>query len=378
MTAPSISVAPAPLFSRERVQSFLRLMGPLVALGAVIAFFGGAEVLPLLSKWWARGGDSSFAEFYRDNGGAFFTASNGRNLVVQAAPVAVAALGMTVIIIAAGIDLSAGTATALASVALAHALLVGYSPLVAILTGIAVGACCGLLNGVLICSLRVVPFIVTLGTMTIYLGLAKYWADETTVKPGPELVPEWLRAAVRPRAPDPAWLLMPSSGWLTLVLAIALAVVLKYTVFGRHVFAIGSNELTARLCGVNVARTKIAIYTLGGVFLGVAGVLKFAKLSSGDPTSGTGMELRIIAAVVIGGGSLSGGRGSVVGTLAGAAIMQVIAAGCTILGYSNPIQDIVVGLVIITAVAIDLIRQGRIDAWKTVVRLYRAVLPRAK
>ncbi len=280
---------------------------------------------------------------------------------------------MTVIIIAAGIDLSAGTAVALSSVALAYALVVGCSPLVAIALCVIVGGLCGLLNGALICALRVVPFIVTLGTMTIYLGLAKYLANETTIKPSRELVPGWLSAATSPSAPQPAWLVMPSCGWITLLLAIVLAIVLKYTVFGRHVFAVGSNESTARLCGINVPWTKIAIYALGGVFLGVAGVFKFARLSIGDPTSGNGMELRIIAAVVIGGGSLSGGRGSVVGTLAGAAIMQVIAAGCTILGYSNPIQDIVVGLVIVTAVAIDVIRQHRVEVAAALTRYWRAL-----
>jgi ribose transport system permease protein len=285
---------------------------------------------------------------------------------------------MTVIIIAAGIDLSAGTAVALASVALAHALIAGYSPFAAIMTCVVVGALCGLLNGALICALRVVPFIVTLGTMTIYLGLAKYLAEETTIKPGRELVPEWLSATASPRVPEPAWLVMPTCGWITLLLAIVLAVVLKYTVFGRHVFAVGSNESTARLCGINVPWTKLAIYTLGGAFLGVAGVFKFARLSIGDPTSGTGMELRVIAAVVIGGGSLSGGRGSVVGTLAGTAIMQVITAGCTILGYSNPIQDIVVGLVIVTAVAIDTIRQHRSAAVAAVKQYWRALSKRQR
>jgi ribose transport system permease protein len=372
MTAPSLSAASTSLLGRERVHSLLRLLGPFVALGMVIAFFGGAELVQLLSKWSRQNATASFVEYYGLQG-TFFTAQNTRNILVQAAPVAVAALGMTVIIIAAGIDLSAGTAVALSSVALAYALLTGHAPFVAILACIAVGALCGLLNGVLVCALRVVPFIVTLGTMTVYLGLAKYLADETTIKPDRELVPEWLRAAASPREPDPAWLLMPSCGWITLLLAIALAVVLKYTVFGRHVFAVGSNESTARLCGINVPWTKIAIYTLAGLFIGVAGVFKFARLSIGDPTSGTGMELQIIAAVVIGGGSLSGGRGSVVGTLAGAGIMRVIAAGCTILGYGNPAQDIVVGLVIITAVAMDLIRQGRTDVLKAVARLWRGL-----
>jgi ribose transport system permease protein len=366
------SVAFPPLLGKERIASLARLLGPLAALGAVILFFAAAELVQLVSSWSAQDAAQSFREYYWENG-TFFTAQNGRNILVQAAPVAVAALGMTVIIIAGGIDLSAGTAVALAAVALADAMLAGCSPLVAMLACVAVGGLCGLFNGVLVCLLRVVPFIVTLGTMTIYLGLAKYLANETTIKPDRGLVPEWLRAAASPRTPDPAWLLMPSCGWATLLLAVALAIVLKYTVFGRHVFAVGSSEPTARLCGVNVPWTKIAIYTLGGLFFGVAGVLKFARLSIGDPTSGTGMELRIIAAVVIGGGSLAGGRGSVVGTLAGAAIMQVIAAGCTILGLSNPIQDVVVGLVIVTAVAIDTIRQHRLTALAAVKRFFRSV-----
>src|SRR5690606_6557984 len=112
--------------------------------------------------------------------------------------------------------------------------------------------------------------------------------------------------------------------WLTLALAGLLAIVLHRTVFGRYVYALGSNEATARLCGINVSWNKIAVYTLSGFFIGVGGIFLFSRLSSGTPTSGTGLELQIIAAVVIGGGSLNGGRGSIVGTLAGAAIIQVI------------------------------------------------------
>lgn len=376
MTSSSLSLTPTVLSTRERLQSLLRSLGPLAALAAVVAFFGVAELVQLIVRWRSQTAIDSFLQYYEEYG-TFFTGQNVRNLLVQAAPVAVAALGMTVIIIAGGIDLSAGTAVALASVALAYALEQGWPPAWAIALCLMVGGLCGAVNGALVCELRVVPFIVTLGTMTIYLGLAKYLADETTIKPEREFVPEWLRASVSPRPAnpawlpdscldalhaihfDPSWLSLPSCAWTILLLAIALAVALKYTVFGRHVFAVGSNEATARLCGINVPWTKIAIYTLGGLFLGMAGVFKFARLGIGDPTSGIGMELRIIAAVVIGGGSLNGGRGSVVGTLAGAGIMQVIAAGCTILGLSNPIQDIVVGLVIVSAVALDLIRQRR-------------------
>jgi len=370
MTSPSLPLESSPALAWVRIQSLWRLLGPLVALVAVVLFFGGAEFVQVALRWGRSTSDASFFDYYLETA-SFFTADNGRNVLVQAAPVAVAALGMTVIIIAAGIDLSAGTAVALASVALAYALVAGYSPAIAIAACVLVGGLCGLVNGVLVCALRVVPFIVTLGTMTIYLGLAKYLADETTIKPHRDLVPDWLPAAVSPQAPKPGWLLMPGCGWVILILAVALAVVLKYTVFGRRVFAVGSNEATARLCGINVPWTKIAIYTLGGLFIGIAGVFKFARLSVGDPTSGIGMELKIIAAVVIGGGSLSGGRGSVLGTLAGAAIMQVITVGCSILGMRNPMQDIAVGVVIITAVGIDLVRQHRLDVVLAVKRLLR-------
>jgi ribose/xylose/arabinose/galactoside ABC-type transport system permease subunit len=138
-----------------------------------------------------------------------------------------------------------------------------------------------------------------------------------------------------------------------------LSLVLRYTVFGRHVFALGSNEQTARLCGLNVPALKVAVYTLSGLFVGLAGVYQFAKLKVGNPTSGLGMELKIIAAVVIGGASLSGGRGTVLGTLTGALLMQTIASGCTQLGLSNPVQDIILGIIIVAAVTVDQIRQRR-------------------
>jgi ribose/xylose/arabinose/galactoside ABC-type transport system permease subunit len=211
----------------------------------------------------------------------------------------------------------------------------------------------------------VVPFIVTLGTMTIYLGVAKIVAEETTVRPLPAQVPLWMKNLVTTRpTPDMLWILpnFATGVWLVLGLSIALACVLRYTVFGRYVFALGSNESTARLCGVNVPLVKMAVYTLAGFFVGVAGMFQFARLTSGNPTSGIGMELRVIAAVVIGGGSLSGGQGSVLGTLAGAAIMAVIASGCTLLGLSNPLQDVIIGVIIIVAVTLDQIRQRRQQA----------------
>jgi ribose/xylose/arabinose/galactoside ABC-type transport system permease subunit len=145
--------------------------------------------------------------------------------------------------------------------------------------------------------------------------------------------------------------------WLVLLLAVLIAALLRYTRFGRHVFAIGSNERTARLCGVPVPRRKVLIYSLGAIFAGVAGVLQFSRLSVGDPTVGDGLELNVIAAVIIGGGSLSGGRGTVIGTLLGATTMAVIQIGCAQKGYPNWVQQIVTGGIIVLAVALDRWRQ---------------------
>ena len=137
------------------------------------------------------------------------------------------------------------------------------------------------------------------------------------------------------------------------MLAVTVAVTLQYTRFGRHLFAVGSSERTARLCGVRITRTKIAVYTAAGALAALAGVLMFSKLSVGDPTVANGLELDVIAAVIIGGGSLLGGRGSIVGTIAGAAIMAIIQIGCSQQGLPNWVQEIITGTIIVGAVALD-------------------------
>jgi ribose/xylose/arabinose/galactoside ABC-type transport system permease subunit len=144
-----------------------------------------------------------------------------------------------------------------------------------------------------------------------------------------------------------------------IVLAVIIAALLRYTRFGRHVFAIGSNERMARLCGVGITRTKIAVYAISAALAGMAGLLQFSKLSVGDPTVAIGLELDVIAAVIIGGGSLTGGRGTVLGTIIGAAIMTVIQTGCTQKGLPNWVQQIVTGGIIVAAVALDRMRSAR-------------------
>ena len=453
----STHVEEKPAWRRAADQAF-SMLGPLLALVAVTTFFAVA--------------DRIFAD------GTFATWLNLRTVTVQTCVVAVAALGMTVIILSGGIDLSAGTALALcattlawglhedlahfvthgdnfrrasarfeeaqkrvdetqrrlttakknsspdasgletqltaqeAAVGIAKSRLVAlleqkrtlaaslggsegatiaaalegklqrladgkpvrsdpqwamgvpnsrWTAPLAVLLGIFTGVLAGLFNGLLVSSLRIVPFVVTLGSMTIFLGIGNQISDNSTIRPQAIQTPSWL-ADLDGNTPNALWMGFPTGVWIAAVLAIVIALVLRYTVFGRHAFALGSNEATARLCGVAVGRTKVAIYALGGMLFGIAGVYQFARLSSGTPMSGVGLELEIIAAVVIGGGSLNGGRGSVLGTFAGAAITAVIRSGCTQLELGDPLQRMLLGVIIICAVVIDQFRQRRLAA----------------
>jgi ribose/xylose/arabinose/galactoside ABC-type transport system permease subunit len=280
-------------------------------------------------------------------GPQFFRAANLELIARQTVIVCVAALGMTLVIASGGIDLSVGSVVAFSTVV--TALVVRrYNPVLAVAAAVAAGAACGVLNGVLITQLRVVPFIVTLGTMLLVRGAAKGLADERRI----EAPITWLNNLLR-TVRDGSGVLLPTGIWITIVLSVVVALTLRYTRFGRHLLAIGSSERTARLCGVRINRTKIAVYAIAGALAAMAGVMEFSKLSVGDPTVSVGLELDVIAAVIIGGGSLAGGRGSVVGTIAGAAIMAVIQIGCSQQGLPNWVQQIVTGSIIIGAVALD-------------------------
>ena len=158
--------------------------------------------------------------------------------------------------------------------------------------------------------------------------------------------------------PEPRWLLVPPGVWIVLFLSAVVALVLRYSLLGRYVYAVGSNESTARLCGINVPLVKVVVYTIGGLATGVAGVFEFVYLSAiGDPTCAMGLELQVIAAVVIGGGSLSGGEGTVLGTLIGCLIMTVLANGCIHADISDSSHDIFIGVIIIAAVTLDRLRR---------------------
>jgi ribose transport system permease protein len=283
-----------------------------------------------------------------------FTGTNCKIILIQTVIVAIGALGMTMIIVSGGIDLSVGSVVALASVVGATALLKGHSPATAIGLTIGVGALVGLINGLIIAGFRMMPFIVTLGMMGVARGVAKWLAGNQTVN-APESPVNNLMKMFDPDHLFP----LPLGVWIAMLLAAAMAVVMLRTIFGRYVFAIGSNEATARLCGIRVPLMKVAIYTLAGLFFGLAGLMQLSRLTQGDPTVAIGLELDIIAAVVIGGASLSGGTGSISGSMIGALIMAVLRNGSNQMGWRNYVQEIIIGGVIILAVGLDKFRQRK-------------------
>jgi ribose transport system permease protein len=277
-----------------------------------------------------------------------------RTIAVHTVIVGTCAMGMTLIIISGGIDLSVGSAIALCSVMAALTLAQGHPVAAAVAVAIGTGALCGLYNGLLVTGLRLPPFIATLGTLGFFRGVAKWISNSQPVNAPTHGLELWVQPV-----PNADWLVFAPAVWVTLGLAVLMAVVLRYSLLGRYAFAIGSNEATARLCGIRVPRVKVFIYITAGLLVGLAGLLQFARLTQGDPTVAVGLELDVIAAVVIGGGSLAGGQGSIVGTLTGAFLMAYLRNRCTALLWPNYIQEIIVGHIIIIAVAIDQWRMRR-------------------
>jgi ribose/xylose/arabinose/galactoside ABC-type transport system permease subunit len=315
-----------------------------------------------------------FAYLTRESG-SFMTVYNWRTISVQTVIVATAALGMTVVMIAGGIDLSVGSIVALVCVGVALAVrgsqvslpgLLGggtltippVSLLAAMVGGVVLGGLCGLVNGGLITGLGVVPFIITLGTMKVYRGLAKWLSNSTAVYIPPSSKTWWF-GKVLATEPDPAWLVVAPGVWVLLGLSLLLAFLLRYSLIGRYTYAVGSNESTARLCGVNVPLVKVLVYTAAGLATGLAGVMQFIYLdATGDPVTADGLELQVIAAVVIGGASLNGGEGTVLGTLIGCLIMSVLNNGCVHAGIPNASQGIIIGGIIVAAVTLDRYRRS--------------------
>ena len=282
----------------------------------------------------------------------FLTVSNLLNIAQQTSINAIVAAGMTFVILSGGIDLSVGSIVALAGVALGAMLQSGQSPLIAIPGAIAVGTSCGLLNGLLVSVGGLPPFIATLGMMSVARGTALVFTEGRPVSGFDEGF-RWLATGTAGFVPAPVIVML-------VVYAVA-HVILTRTTFGRYVYAIGGNEEATRLSGVAVRFHKTAIYGVSGALSAVAAIVLTARLNSAQPIAGMMYELDAIAATVIGGTSLSGGSGSLVGTLVGALIMGVLRNGLNLLGVSSFLQQIVIGGVIVGAVLVDtLLKRHRV------------------
>jgi ribose transport system permease protein len=281
----------------------------------------------------------------------FLTATNLSSVLRQTAVINIIALGMTLVIISGGIDLSVGSMLALAGLIGSMALERKLGIPVAMVTGIAVGTLCGLANGLMITNLKISPFIVTLGTMGIFRGLALIISNGLPVH---DIPPSFSYLG------EGTLLGVPFVLWILLLCAVAMHLILEHTRLGRYAFSIGSNEAAAFYAGVPVSFHITAVYGIAGLLTGLSGMIEASRLMTGQPTGGQNYELQAIAAVVIGGGSLRGGEGSVVGTLVGAFIMGLLANGSDLLGTNPYWQQVIIGAVIILAVAVDELRKRRL------------------
>jgi ribose transport system permease protein len=334
-----------------------RMVAPFAGLGLVVVVFA-------LLTWW----NGTLEDF--------LVLGNFKLIVAHASVVAAAGLGMTIIMISGGIDLSVGYVISLVTVVmmLAFRAVAASEPvsheapawlpgLAALAAGFLTGALCGLGNGLAVAKLRVVPFVATLAMLGIARGVGIYLTDGGRLSfpagYGPSV---WMRAlgAIEPSTVSPSlgWLMISPAAWSVVALGMVAALGLRYTVMGRHCFAIGSNEATARLCGVRVGRTKILLYALAGLLTGWAGVLQFCRTNAGSHDVAAGLELSVIAAVVIGGGSLTGGEGTILGTILGALIMTVLENGCSRLNLQSDVRYVIIAGIILVVAALNSRRQN--------------------
>jgi ribose transport system permease protein len=336
---PFVEVSPAPRGLLPLLRSVLRrwFSGPMLGLAGVLVLFG----LLLYGKGQLT---------------TFLSLGNLQVLLHTSCIPGVIALGMLVVILSGGIDLSVGSVVALVTVVAIQTYRAlethqgqTVASLAAIGAGVGLGGLAGLVNGLAITRLRVTPFVATLGMLSIARGLAVWLAGRRTI-PFPGERPSWVDALSQ--ATSSRYLFDPGV-WSLFALALLMAGLLRLTVFGRHCYAIGSNETAARLSGVAVERTKVWIFVLAGLLTGWAGILVFAQGNGGDPTSSVGLELDVIAAVVIGGASLSGGEGNVAGTLLGVLILAVLGNGVTLFGVAVEVKYILIGAVVVVNTALS-------------------------
>lgn len=306
----------------------------------------------------------------------FLTADNLLNVLRRSSVNGIIAIGMTAVIISAGIDLSVGSMLALAGMVGAYTMIAiggsdpqGSALVAGTVVGIVVGTLCGLLNGVLITKLRLQPFIVTLGSMSAFRGISYVMNDGQPYNVpsykylGEGLIPLWKSMETTAVGEQIEVVRgMPISVVIFVAIIAVAGFMFKYTRLGRYVYAIGSNREAAFHAGVNVDRDLIYVYALTGLLVGIAAMIAASRTVSAQPTAGIALELDIIAAVVIGGASLAGGRGTITGTIIGTLLISFLRNGCTLLGISTNVQLIVIGAIIIVAVAVDQLARSRAEA----------------
>ncbi len=281
----------------------------------------------------------------------FFSAATFNQIANQVPALAVVSVGMTFVIITAGIDLSVGSVLGFAGAILGLAMVDWEWPLLlALPLAMLAGLACGWLNGWISVRFAVPSFIVTLGMMQISRGLAYIGTDSQTKYIGSRV--EWLGSAIPGLGVSWAFL-------LAVLVVIAGEVILRRTVFGRYATVVGANEEAATYSGINTRPVKIAVFAIAGALAGLGAAFGSSKMQAVDPNAGVGLELAAIAAVVIGGTSLMGGRGSVVGSFIGVLIMATLGAGLAQIGTSEPVKYLVTGIVIVGAVIVDAWRAGR-------------------
>jgi len=285
----------------------------------------------------------------------FLTIDNFLNVLRRSSVYGIIAIGMTSIIVSAGIDLSVGSMIALCGMVGAAVMAglggtdpQGMSLIIGSIVGIGMGTVCGFLNGLLITRLSLQPFIVTLGTMSFFRGISLVMRDGQPIN-----VPSYKYLGEGTVLSIPISIII-----FAVIIAIAIFI-LRYTRLGRYTYAIGSSRQAAFHAGVNVNRNLIYIYTFTGFLVGIAAMIATSRTVSAQPTAGLGAELDIIAAVVIGGASLAGGQGTITGTIIGTLLISFLRNGCTLLGISTNAQLVVIGMIIVLAVAVDRVARAK-------------------
>ncbi len=281
----------------------------------------------------------------------FLTVGNLSSVIRQTTVITIMAIGMTVVIASAGIDLSVGSMVGLTGVIGAMLISAHYPTAAALVGAIFIGALCGTVNGAAIVLLRIPPFIATLGALGIYRGLTLLITGGIPIA---NLTHDFGVLA------NGNILQVPVPLFFLVAVAVGIHLVLKFTKLGRYAYAIGSNPEAARCSGIRIGIYTVSIYALAGALSGMAGMIEAARLVTGQPTAGDGYELRVIAAVVIGGGSLNGGQGTVIGTVIGSMIMGLLSNGCNLLGISPFLQQVIIGGVIVLAVSFDELQRRRL------------------